>query len=149
MALDLIDIVEKLVKISLQSFEGQINALNCLGYHRDRNKLIDNLNQMVLHLLEVVKKEEECVVKDVAAMTENALGESAIIRNTIVNFHRENGHDPDLKELADFITVGHNDLTKDLDRQETKVAKEISERFGAMKTSAQNLLSRVENIRRC
>lgn len=149
MALNPVDIVEKFVKISLQIIDGQINTLNCLGYHRDRNKLIDNLSQMVLHLLEVIKKEEGAIAKDVEAMIENALGESAMIRNTIVNFNRESGHDPDLKKIVEMVTVGHNELTKDLDQKENVVAKEIAERFSVMKADAQNLLSRVNSLRRC
>lgn len=149
MALNPVDIVEKFVKISLQIIDGQINTLNCLGYHRDRNKLIDNLSQMVLHLLEVIKKEEGAIAKDVEAMIENTLGESAMIRNTIVNFNRESGHDPDLKKIVEMVTVGHNELTKDLDQKESVVAKEIAERFSVMKADAQNLLSRVNSLRRC
>lgn len=149
MALNPVDIVEKFVKISLQIIDGQINTLNCLGYHRDRNKLIDNLSQMVLHLLEVIKKEEGAIAKDVEAMIENTLGESAMIRNTIVNFNRESGHDPDLKKIVEMVTVGHNELTKDLDQKESVAAKEIAERFSVMKANAQNLLSRVNSLRRC
>lgn len=144
-----VDIVEKFVQISLQGFEGQVNALHFLGYHQYRNELANNLNQMVLHLLEVIKKEEVDILEDVKVMTEQALSESAMVRNTIVNAHRENERVPELKMIAHNATVGHHNLTKGLSQMESEATNKISTRFSKMKKDVQNLLNRVDTLRRC
>lgn len=143
-----IGFLETIINLTLSSFEIQLTTLDLLGHHPARNQLLETVKKMAEYLLKQVAEIENMIDETIKTQSEEMMHASAFARDTLIAAEKRIQDEPMLREIADAMTKGHENLVKELGKEETQVINDLSASFKTIKSRTQTILRKIENLNR-
>ncbi|MBI5799010.1 MAG: hypothetical protein HZB10_03695 [Candidatus Yonathbacteria bacterium] len=138
--------MERLFDSCLFSFELQLATLTYLNHPPSREYLAGNTKQNAEDPLKELETIKEQFIQKLGQETDQLLGTSGILRNTLIQARNANRDDDHLAEITGLVEKNHKLLLASLSKIEIKMEMEITERFGVMEDRVKNLLLKIDNL---
>jgi hypothetical protein len=141
--MDVIGAIEGMAGLVLQSLEAQINGIHVLGYHRDREQLIENLRRMALSLSASIEVIRDAFISEIEIETEQMMHTNVVIKDSLIRASESLQDEYSATNVANLLDERHKILVKTLGAEEDRIEDEILNRFAVMQASVQDVLSKV------
>lgn len=137
---------ERIVNLSIEALEGQVDILNALGYSSQRPDFIERLRAQAISLSDLIEKTEETFIESIENFSNEVIDQTAEARDGFIKVSKKTD-DPELQEIAGLVSEAHNNTVKFLGKEEDQAISQVRESTTVMKGRVQKLLQQIGNLR--